>query len=130
MAYEEAVTFNRRTVIAGADLSAKQFYAITSFSGNTVNVAATGKAIAGILQDNPVSGKAGCVAYNGISKAAIAASQTITAGVTMLEVGAGGTLIANAAGIIVARALETLDGSIAAVTYMAVELLPSNAAMV
>lgn len=130
MAYEEALTFNKRSVVAGADLSAKQYYGVTSFSGNTVNVAATGKAIAGILQDKPTSGQAGCIAYAGVTKAAIAASQTITAGVTMLEVGSGGTLIANSSGIIVARALGTLDGTIAAVTYMAVELLPSNAAMV
>ncbi len=127
MAYEEGVTFTRRTMVAGADLSAKQYYAVNRKSGNVIDVATAAKGISGILQDNPVSGKAGCVAVSGVTKAAIAASQTLTAGVTNLEVASGGTLTAVASGTIVARALEALDGSIAAVTVIAVELLPANA---
>lgn len=128
MAFDEQITFNRRTVITAADMSAKQFYCMTrNGSGGTVNVGTAAKATDGVLQDNPVSGKAGAIAVSGITKAAISASQTLTAGVTLLEVDTGGTLKATSGGIVVAKALEALDGSIAAVTYIAVELLPSNA---
>lgn len=125
MAYEEMLTFNRTTGIAAADLSAKQYYAVTDGSGG-MNVSTAAKACDGILQDNPVSGKAGCYARAGITKAAISASQVLTAGVTMLEVDTGGTLKPVASGIIVAKAKETL-ASTASVTVVAVELLPSNA---
>jgi len=125
MAFEEMLTFSRTTVIAAADLSAKQYYAVTNGSGGA-NVATAAKACDGILQDNPASGKAGSIARTGITKAAISASSALTAGVTMLEVDTGGTLKPVASGTIVAKALETLS-STASVCIVAVELLPSNA---
>lgn len=119
MPFEEGLTFNTRTVVAAADLSAKQFFAI-----NNGNVATAAKAIDGILQNNPVSGKAGTIAVRGITKAAIAASQTLVSGVTQLEVASGGTLAVLASGIAVAIARESLT-SVAAVRIVAVELLPA-----
>lgn len=122
MAWEENVTFMRRTFIATADLSAKQFYAIEKG-----DVATAAKACDGILQDNPVSGASGCIAFGPCTtKAAITASQTLVADETMLEVAAGGTLSVLAAGIAVAKARESLT-SVAAVRIVAVQLLPSNA---
>lgn len=121
MPYEENVTLNRRTMLATSDLSAKQYYAIE----NGV-VATAAKAIDGILQDNPVSGQPGCIAYAGITKAAIAASVTLTGGTTMLEVASGGTLTPVASGIVVAKAMEDLV-SVAAVRFVSVLLLPANA---
>lgn len=126
MAYEEGVTFTRRTGIAETDLSAKQFYAVI-IDANGMNLAAAGKNIDGILQDNPASGKAGSFAAAGVTKAAISASQVVTGGTTLLEVDTGGTLIPHGSGTVVAKALETL-ASVAAVQIIAVELLPSNAA--
>ena len=121
MAWEEGITFNKRTFIATADLSAKQFYAIENG-----DVAVAAKGIDGILQDNPKSGVHGSIAYDGSTKAAISASVTLTGGTTMLEVDTGGTLKALASGIVVAKALESLV-SVAAVRFVAVQLLPSNA---
>lgn len=123
MAYDLNGTLNRRSIVAAADLSAKQFCPI-----NNNNLATAAKAIDGILQDNPVSGKAGVIQYAGLTKALISASQTLTDGVTMLEVDtAGASLKAVASGIAVAIARESLV-SVAATRLVTVELLPSNAA--
>lgn len=125
MAYEEAITFSKRTIKAAADLSAKQYYAISQV-GATADVATAAKGCDGILLDNPASGKAGVIAYSGVCKAAVSASVTITGGTTMLEVDTGGTLKPVASGIIVAKALESVVSN-AAVNIIAVELLPANA---
>lgn len=122
MAFEEMLTFNRRTFLATADLSAKQFYAI-----NVGNVATAAKNIDGILQDNPASGKAGSIAVAGTTKAAISASQALTADVTLLEVDTGGTLKVLSGGTAVAKARESLS-STAQIILVTVELLSSNAA--
>ena len=127
MPYEEALTHSRTTFVAGADLTTKQYYAVSTESGGTIVVSTAAKAIDGILQDNPNTGEAGSVARSGKTKAAITASQTLTAGVTLLEVAAGGTLSVLAAGTAVAKALESLT-SVAAVRFITVELLPGNAA--
>jgi hypothetical protein len=126
MAYEENLTTNRRTILAKADLSAKQYYAVSAVDATGMDVATAAKACDGILQDNPVLGKAGCVAYAGVTKAAISASQATTANLTQLEVDTGGTLKPVASGIVVAKALETL-GSSTGVKIIAVYLEPSNA---
>ncbi len=118
---EDLVT---RTMITTADLSAKQFCAV--YNGTVANAT---KNMDGILQDNPVSGKAACIATRGISKAAISASQTLTAGVTLLEVDTGGTLKAVASGTVVAKAMESLV-STTAVAIIAVEIEKSAAVFV
>jgi hypothetical protein len=134
MSYNEGM-FNTLSLPAGADLSAKQFYAVTATADTTyppaqatAQITTAAKACTGIVQDNPVAGQAACVQTNGITKAAISASTTLTAGTTMLEVDTGGTLKANAGGIIVAEALENLV-SVAKIAIISVRLLPSNAAI-
>lgn len=124
MAWSEGMAYSQLTGVAGADLSAKQFFAVAG-SSDAIVVATAAKSCMGILQDNPVSGKAGAYAYQGIVKAAISASQSLTKGVTQLEVDTGGTLKALASGVAVAIAEETLT-STASVVIIAVRLLPSN----
>ncbi len=126
MAYEENLTFSRRTILAKADLSAKQYYAVSAVDATGMDVATAAKACDGILQDKPILGQAGCVAYAGVTKAAISASSATTANLTQLEVDTGGTLKPVSAGIVVAKALETLS-STAGIKVIAVYLEPSNA---
>ena len=134
MSFNEGM-FNTLSLVAGADLSAKQYYAVVLTADTTyppaqatAQIATTAKAMTGIVQDNPVLGQAACVQTNGITKAAISASTVLTAGTTMLEVDSGGTLKAYNAGIIVAEAVETL-ASVAKIAIVSVRLLPSNAAI-
>jgi len=134
MAYNEGM-FNTLSMPAGADLSAKQYYAVVATADTTyppaqatAQLATAAKAMTGIVQDNPVAGQAACIQTQGITKAAISASTTLTAGTTMLEVDTGGTLKANASGIIVAEAMENLT-SVAKIAIVSVRLLPSNAAI-
>ena len=131
MAFSEGDTFGKLTGIAAVDLSAKQFFAVSFNTGSSVTgqigLANAGKSIDGILLDNPKLGKAGCIATRGICKAAISASQALTAGITLLQVDTGGTLTTLSSGTAVAKAMETL-ASTASVMIIGVELLPSNAA--
>ena len=120
MAYDEMVTFSRGTGVAYADLSTSQFYAV-KLTANGMELATAAKAIDGILQDNPLAGKAGCYARDGITKAAISASQAFSVG-QLLEVDSGSTLKATSAGVIVAKALEAVT-SVTTVSIIAVEIL-------
>jgi len=124
MAWSEQMAYSQMTGVAGADLSAKQFYAIAGSSDSMV-IATAAKSCMGILQDNPISGKAGAYAYQGIVKAAISASQALTKGVTQLEVDTAGTLKILASGVPVAIAQETLASN-AGIVIIAVRLLPAN----
>ena len=126
MAFEEMLTFTRTSAVAAADLSAKQYYAV-SLTSTGLNLATAAKNIDGFLQDNPASGRMGSYATSGFSKAAISASQALTAGVTLLEVDTGSTLKILASGTAVAKSLETL-ASTASVCIVAVEMLKSAAA--
>ena len=127
MAFEEQLTFNRVSgkCSTSTGLTTSQYHAVTNLAAMVVSTAA--KNMDGILQDNPDKGQAGSVARSGITKAAISASQTLTAGVTLLEVDTGGTLKVLASGTVVAKAAESLTSN-AAVCIVAVELLPTNAA--
>ena len=120
MAYDEGVTFTRGTGVAYADLSTSQFYAV-KLTANGMELATAAKAIDGILQDNPLAGKAGCYASDGVTKAAISASQTLSVG-ALLQVDSGSTLCASSGGVIVAKALEAVT-SVATVSIIAVEIL-------
>ena len=120
MAYEEMVTTSRGTGVAYADLSTSQFYAV-KLTANGMELATAAKAIDGILQDNPLAGKAGCYARDGITKAAISASQAFSVG-ALLEVDTGSTLKATGSGVIVAKALEAVT-SVATLTIIAVEIM-------
>lgn len=109
---------------AGSDLSAKQFYACQINNAGKIALATAAKNIDGILQDKPTSGQAGELAYDGITKAAISASQNVAIG-DLLEVDTGGTLTVHASGTVVAKALEATN--VAHVVVIAVKLMRSNA---
>lgn len=107
---------------AGSNLSSKQFYAVKEDSSGNLVVAVAGHNMDGILQDKPVQGQAGNYCRDGITKAAISASQTITRG-DLLKVDTGGTLTEWSTGnAAVARARESLS-SVAAVMVIEVEIL-------
>ncbi len=126
--------FNTITAQAGADLSKSQYYAVSLVNdtsqpvpGVHMVVSTANKACTGILQDNPVSGQAGCIQTTGTTKAAISASQVVTAGTTMLMVDTGGTLTpVTSTNTVVAQALETLASN-ASIAIISVRLIPSNA---
>jgi hypothetical protein len=133
MPYNEGL-LNTYSAPAGVDMSGKQFYAVSLVPDATGNppgvklaLSVAAKATAGILQNNPLTGQAGCYQNTGISKVAISASQVITAGTTMLEVDAAGTLKVFGTGTIVAEALETI-ASTPSIMIISARLLPSNAA--
>ena len=91
MAYEEKV--NCITLIAGADLSAKQnlFMAMAS-DGQIDPVGTAGAKSCGVLQDKPAAaGRAACVAIGGVCMIELAAS-----------LDAGAEVMSNAAGEAVA----------------------------
>lgn len=78
------------TLLAAADLSAKQFYAVKVDSNGAAAVAGAGEFSVGIVQNDPTSGKAATVRVGGISKA--------TAGDTINK---GDLVAANASGKLV-----------------------------
>jgi hypothetical protein len=75
----ESVT--RQSYIAGADLSAKQYYAVRLISADTVNVGTLGSKCVGVLVNTPSSGHAAEVATAG--KVKMIAGSAITAGDTV-----------------------------------------------
>lgn len=116
------------TFPAHADLSAKQYYAVSFLSTGDVDVATAGKACTGILQDKPTAaGRAASVAQSGISKVALSASADVEVG-TLLEVDTGGTLIPHSSGTVVAQSMED-SPAVATIAIVSAILLPSNAAL-
>lgn len=100
--------------VAAADLTAKQYYAVTIGSGGA-NVSTAGKNMDGVLQNKPnptaTSGELTAeIAIDGITKVAISANTAITKG-GLLEVDTGGTFIPNSGGFAVAKALESLTSN-------------------
>lgn len=66
------------SLVAAADLSAKQFYAAKIDSNGKAAVAGAGEACVGIIQNNPLAGSPASVMMSGTSKAK--AGGSITAG--------------------------------------------------
>lgn len=80
MAYEISNNSLKVTLVAGADLSAKQFYFVKMSADNTcVLCSAATDAPIGVLQNNPISGAEATVVVAGGTK--IVASAAIAAGV-------------------------------------------------
>lgn len=80
MAWEKHV-FNLPAQVAGADLSAKQFYCVKQVAGtdNSVVVGSVlGERILGVLQNKPTSNKAAEICVLGVTK--LLAGETMTAG--------------------------------------------------
>ncbi len=96
---------------AGANLSAKQFFAVKLSSDKAV-LAGAGEAIVGILQNDPASGDTASVMMLGISKAEL--GTTVSAVLTQLTPDGNGNLVpATTGNRVVALALETgSDGDI------------------
>jgi hypothetical protein len=132
MAYNEGL-FNTISYPAGSDMSGKLFYGVSLVAdaatppGVHVALGGAGKAITGVLQNNPLPGQAACIQTNGTTKIAVTASTAVAAG-ALLDLDVGGTFIPHAAGTAVAQALEPL-ASTAAIGIISARLLPNNAAM-
>ena len=130
MSYNEGL-LNTYSAPAGVDMSGKQFYGVALVAdannppGVHLAVGVAAKAIAGVLQNNPVLGQAGTYQSEGTTKVAISANQTVLAG-GFLEVDVGGTFTPHAAGIIAAQALEPVV-PVANIMIISAKLLPSNA---
>jgi hypothetical protein len=95
--------------------------------GVHVVVGTAAKAIAGVLQNNPLPGQAACYQTDGITKVAISANQAITGGTTFLDLDVGGTFTPHAAGAIVAQALESIPAS-TGIMIISARLMPGNTA--
>lgn len=85
------------TLVAGADLSAKQFYGVKVNSSGQAVLAALGEMCIGILQNKPASGEPATVAIAGKSKAIFGASTAIGLAV---KTDANGKFIAASAGVV------------------------------
>lgn len=132
MPYNEGL-LNTYSAPAGVDMSGKQFYGVALVPdtvgpppGVKLALATAAKAIAGVLQNNPPAGQAGCYQSTGITKVAISASQTITGGTTFLEVDTNGTFKVFGTGTVVAQALESVV-STTSISIISAMLMPSNA---
>jgi hypothetical protein len=83
------------TLVAGADLSAKQFYAVKVNSSGQAVTAGAGEAAIGIVQNDPASGQAGAIRVAGVSKAV--AGGNVTAG-AQVAANADGKIVTATAG--------------------------------
>lgn len=93
------------TLVAAADLSAKQYTAVKVDSAGKAAAAGAGEMPIGVLQNNPVAGAAATVAYGGVTKAKAGGSIT-----------AGAAVASDANGAVVAATLartNTSDGGAA-----------------
>jgi hypothetical protein len=131
MSYNEGL-LNTYSAPAGVDMSGKQFYGVSLVAdasnppGVHLALGVAAKAIAGVLQNNPLLGQAGCYQTDGSTKVAISANQTIPAG-GFLDLDVGGTFTLHAAGIIVAQVLEPV-APVANIMIVSAKLMPGNAA--
>jgi hypothetical protein len=103
MAVEEII-YNT-SVIAGADLSAKQFYCIKLNSSGQGVLSGAGENALGILQDKPASGQVGAVCCLGKSMAIYGAS--VTAGQNLTPDANGKLVPATGSDAVVAVAAES-----------------------
>jgi hypothetical protein len=83
------------SLAAAADLSSKQYYAVTVNSSGTAELCdAAGESVTGILQNDPTSGQIATVAVGGISKGILGG--TVAAG-AMVKTNSSGKFITAAA---------------------------------
>lgn len=93
------------TLIAGADLSAKQYHFVKVSAPKTVVASGDGETSIGVLQDKPKDTEACVVGVSGVTR--IVAGGAITAGADV-QSDANGRAITKAAGIKRGVALETV----------------------
>ena len=132
MSYNEGL-LNTYSAQAGADLSGKQFYGLALVNnaapppGVLAVLGTAAKAIAGVLQNNPLQGQAAEYQTDGITKVAISANVTVTGGTTFLQLDVGGTFTPFTTGTIVAQALESV-APVANIMIISAKLMPGSAA--
>lgn len=104
---------------AGADLSAKQYYAVQLTTTETVTMADATVRTLGILQNEPLSGEAASVCLLGISRAITDGNAGAIAAMDALASDANGKLVKtttdNDEVVAVALQPSTTDGAIIAV---------------
>lgn len=112
----EVPGFKPGVLVAGADLSAKQFQPVKLNSSGLVVLGGDGDLCLGILQNAPISGEACEIDMDGISKA-VAGAALATPGTKLASNGTGKLIAAASAKHVVAVSLSTAgaDGEILAV---------------
>lgn len=104
---------------AGADLSAKQYYAMQLTTSETITTADATVRCVGILQNDPLSGEAASICMLGISKAVTDGNAGAIACMDALAPDAAGKLVKtttdNDEVVAIALAPSTADGTIISV---------------
>jgi len=96
------------TLLAGADLSAKQFTAVdVNSSGAAITVTGAGARAVGVLMNKPTSGQAATVATMGVVK--MVAGATVAAGANVQADAAGDAITAASADHVIGVALTGGD---------------------
>lgn len=95
------------SLAAAADLSTKQYYAVTVNSSGTVELCdAAGESVTGILQNDPTSGQIATVAVGGISKGILGG--TVASG-AMVKTNSSGKFVSASAAVV--DTTESLSGN-------------------
>lgn len=116
-ATEGPLTHDGSQTTAGADLSAKQFYAVKLSAARAVNLmAASTDDCYGILQNKPTSGQAADVGIFGVSKAIAGAA--ISAGAKLMANSSGKviTFVGGSANTLVGWAIEAASADTQIIT--------------
>lgn len=100
----------RISMLAGADLSTSQFYAVKVSADDTVVLSGDGQDAIGVLQDTPASGQTGAVQLDGVSKAVAGAA--IVAGAKVASNGAGKFITAVATKAVIGTAKTAAAGDL------------------
>ena len=111
----EVPGFKLGTLLAGADLSAKQFYAVKLDSNSKLVLSGAGESIAGVLQGKPAADESAEVMVDGVTKAVAGAA--FAAGVKLTPDANGKLITATIGDFICGHAIGTssADGDIVAV---------------
>lgn len=103
MAYEAIL--QSLSLIAAADLSAKQYYAVKVDSNGKAALAGAGENAAGIIQNNPTSGQVTTVSVLGVSKAVYGGS--ISAGQNLTPDASGKLVVAGGSDAVLAISMQS-----------------------
>lgn len=102
MAHE--LTIWNSSMLAAADLSAKQYYAVKVTASDTINLSGAGENAIGILQNKPTSGQTATVMVMGESMAIY--GDTVTAGANLMVNASGKLVPATGTNAVIAVARE------------------------
>lgn len=110
----QSVNSNEKTLLAGEDLSAKQFYIVQLDSSGNIEVGeGATDLLVGVLQNTPESGQAGRYRFAGTTKVVASAAIAIGANVTTTNAGKAVTTTTDK-DVVIGRALQAAaaDGDI------------------